>query len=205
MRCCRPVASKSLLKRRTSSLTLCFGSSPSAERRRRSASFRGPNIGIQWVLNRACTDDEEEHFTQTLPGPLLCAKCCAVCLTWCIFLFGWSLQIIYRDAAVMRNQPINLAFCHRRHCRGWTTTEGLLPTPFSPLLKRRSQRLTELISTASSTYTLLRCLWICIGLEPSAVSSSINILCLVFTSTTSAIVLLLYWKQFTYCSTDDLT
>jgi hypothetical protein len=72
MRRCMPVASNSLLKRRTSSLTLCFGSSSSAERRRRSASFRGPNIGSQWVINRVCRDDEEEHFTQLLQVPLLC-------------------------------------------------------------------------------------------------------------------------------------
>ena len=156
MRHCRPVASKSLLKRRTSSLTLCFGSSPSAEWCRRSTSFRGPNNGNQWVLHRACRDDEEEHFTQTLQVSFLCAKLCAVCLTWCIFLLGRTLHIIYRDAAVIRNQTINLAFCHHRHCRGSSTAEGLLPTLFSPLLKRRSQSLTELISTASSPYTLLR-------------------------------------------------
>jgi len=88
MRRCRPVASKSLLKRRTSSLTLCFASSSSAERLRRSACFRGPNTGSQWVLNRACSNDEEEHFTQLLQVPLLGAKCCAVCLTCCNFLFG---------------------------------------------------------------------------------------------------------------------
>jgi hypothetical protein len=73
----------------------------------------------------------------------------------------------------MRNQPINPAFCLHRLCRGWPTAKGLSPTSFSLLLKRRSQRVTELISTASSPCTLLRRLWISIGPDPSAVSHSL--------------------------------
>jgi hypothetical protein len=104
----------------------------------------------------------------------------------------------------MRNQPIYPAFCLHRLCRDWSTIEGLSPTSFSPLLKRRGQRVTELNSTASSPYTLLRRLRISTGMEPSAVSSSFTILCLVFTSITSAIALLVCWEHVTDCSTDGL-
>jgi hypothetical protein len=111
-------------------LTLCFGSSSSAERLRRSAFFREPNTGSQWVLNRACRNDEEERFTQLLQVPLLGAKCCAVCLTCRIFLFGRTLHIIYWDAAVMVNQPINLAFCLHRLCRACRLLRGCHQRPF---------------------------------------------------------------------------
>ena len=66
--------------------------------------------------------------------------------------------------------------------------QGLSPMSFSLLLKWLIQHLTELTSMASSPYTLLRCLWICIQLEPCAISNSITTLCLVHTSTTSAIL-----------------
>ena len=79
-----PVASNSLLKRRTSSLKLCFCSSSSAKRRRRGAAFRGPNNGSQWALNRRYRENEGEHFTQLLQLPPLCAKWCAVSLSLCL-------------------------------------------------------------------------------------------------------------------------
>jgi hypothetical protein len=65
---------------------------------------------------------------------------------------------------------------------------GLSPMSFSLLLKQLIQHLTELTPMASSPQTLLRCLWICNQLEPCAISNSITTLCLVHTTTTSAIL-----------------
>jgi len=65
---------------------------------------------------------------------------------------------------------------------------ALIPMSFSLLLKWLVQHITELTSMASSPYTLLRCLWICIQLECCAISNSVTTLCLVHTFKTSAIL-----------------
>ena len=67
---------------------------------------------------------------------------------------------------------------------------------FSQLLWQRTLPLTELTSAASSPYTFLRCLWISIALEPSAVRNSVTTLCLVRQ-------LLLCWTHVTDSSADD--
>jgi hypothetical protein len=69
-----------------------------------------------------------------------------------------------RDVAVIPNQhnsslgPIVAALTSR-------PLQGLSPVPVSPLLKWRTQRLNELIFMTSSSYTLLRRLWISVGLS----------------------------------------
>jgi hypothetical protein len=88
--------------------------------------------------------------------------------------------------AVIPNQHINTVFGLRHHGCGLSATVGLSPMSFSRLLKLQTQHLTELTSVALSPYTLFRCKWI--GMEPSAIRSSITTLSIVHMSTTSAIL-----------------
>lgn len=62
--------------------------------------------------------------------------------------------------------------------------QGLSTVPVSPLLKWRAQRLNELMFMTSSSYNLLRRLWISIGLE-SAIRNSVSTPWLLRTPTTS--------------------
>jgi hypothetical protein len=62
--------------------------------------------------------------------------------------------------------------------------QDLSPVPVLPLLKWRTQRLKELTFMTSSSYTLLRPLWISIGLE-SAIRNSVSTPWLLRTPTTS--------------------
>jgi hypothetical protein len=75
------------------------------------------------------------------------------------------------NSAFVLNKRIKSLFVLRRQSRGWPVAAGPV-TDF--LLKRRTRRLTELTSVASSTRRLLFTrLWILIGLQPSAVRISI--------------------------------
>jgi hypothetical protein len=73
-----PVAYNSLLRRRSSSRTLCFSSSSSAKRRPRMHPSGGQKDESRRVLSRDCREDEGEQSTPLLQLPPLCAGWCAV-------------------------------------------------------------------------------------------------------------------------------
>lgn len=88
--------------------------------------------------------------------------------------------------AVNPSWPINLAFgLHHHHC-GWSVTASPFPIVLFTALKTMDPA-SEITSMISLSYTLLRCLWLSIGLELSAVGISVTTLSLICTSTTSAI------------------
>jgi hypothetical protein len=80
---------------------------------------------------------------------------------------------------------------------------GLSAIFFSPILKLQTQCLTQLLSMASSSYTLLRRLWLSIGPEPSAVRNSITTLPATYVHNIRHISLPLCWTHLTDWRTDD--
>lgn len=94
-------------------------------------------------------------------------------------------QFTWCDVTVIPNQHINsLLSLPWLVSNCWAHHQS---PSFSPPLKQCSQHLTAIISLASSSYTLLRCLCASIRLQPSTVRKSNTTIYLVCTSTTFAI------------------
>jgi len=78
-----------------------------------------------------------------------------------------------RDVAVIPNQHNNFSLDPIVAALAGRPLQGLSPVSVSPILKWRTQCLNELIFITSSSYTLLRRLWISIELE-SAIRNSVS-------------------------------
>jgi len=96
------------------------------------------------------------------------------------------------DVAVTLNQPSILSFVCMIAAVAGQLMWSLLPLS-SPLLKQQTQNLSCLL--APGTYTLLRRLWIHIGLGPSTVRTSINTVPSIYVHSINHFALLLCWMH----------
>jgi hypothetical protein len=113
--------------------------------------------------------------------------------SWFMSLFGSNVRIRcfnFCNVCTYRGHPEatdKICVCSFRPCRGWSAAERPITNVLFIALKTKDPA-PKLTSMASSSYTLFSHLWISTGLEPSAVRNSVVTLCLVRTSTASAIL-----------------